>query len=125
MSEKVTMSPRTTEVERDSFRIRTRQICCFAPIDCLRRVSPVPVCRDDGRLTQSTAGLQPEKRETSARARKRSRASNTENCFLYCPFSIAATALYFFRLTKLRRTFSVQVECLCFHTAWPLSRQSS
>jgi hypothetical protein len=28
-----------------------------------RRVAPIPVCRGEGRLTQSTAGLQPEKRE--------------------------------------------------------------
>jgi hypothetical protein len=27
----------------------------------LRRVSPIPVCRGEGRLTQSTPGLQPEK----------------------------------------------------------------
>ena len=33
-------------------------------------------------------------------------------------FLIADTVLFFFRLTKLRRTFYVQVECLCFHTAW-------
>src|SRR5215831_16992563 len=30
---------------------------------CYRRVSPIPFCRREGRLTQSTAGLQPEKRE--------------------------------------------------------------
>src|SRR6516225_7426818 len=40
-----------------------------------------------------------------------------ENCFLYCPFSVAATALFLFRLTKSRRTFYAQIECLCFHTA--------
>jgi len=44
------MSPRTTEVERDSFRIRTRQICCFAPIDCLRRNLTVPHGVDEGRV---------------------------------------------------------------------------
>ena len=30
---------------------------------CLRRVSPISVCLGEGRLTQSTADLQPEKRE--------------------------------------------------------------
>ena len=29
----------------------------------------------------------------------------------------AATALFLFRLTKSRRTFYAQIECLCFHTA--------
>src|SRR5262249_15054195 len=38
--------------------------------------------------------------------------------FSIAHFPIAATALFFFRLTKLRRTFYVQVECLCFHTGW-------
>jgi hypothetical protein len=28
-----------------------------------RRISPIPDCRGEGRLTQSTAGLQPKKRE--------------------------------------------------------------
>src|SRR5262249_34744686 len=39
--------------------------------------------------------------------------------FSIAHFPIAATGLFFFRLTKLRRTFYVQVECLCFHTGWP------
>jgi hypothetical protein len=29
---------------------------------------------------------------------------------------IAVTALFVFRLTKSRRTFYAQIECLCFHT---------
>src|SRR5215467_14440365 len=41
--------------------------------------------------------------------------------FSIAHFPIAATGLFFFRLTKLRRTFYVQVECLCFHTGWPQS----
>src|SRR5262249_6983092 len=32
-------------------------------------------------------------------------------------FPIAATALFLIRLTKSRRTFYAQIECLCFHTA--------
>jgi hypothetical protein len=32
-------------------------------------------------------------------------------------FPVAAIALFLFRLTKLRRTFYAQIECLCFHTA--------
>src|SRR5215467_4676022 len=32
-------------------------------------------------------------------------------------FPVAAPALFLFRLTKLRRTFYAQIECLCFHTA--------
>src|SRR6516164_8911424 len=32
-------------------------------------------------------------------------------------FPIAATALFLFRLTKSRRNFYAQIECLCFHTA--------
>ena len=47
-----------------------------------------------------------------------------ENCFLYCPFSVAATALFLFRLTKSRRTFYAQIECLCFHTASTLCGHS-
>src|SRR5215469_11325929 len=35
-------------------------------------------------------------------------------------FPIVATALFLFRTTKSRRTFYAQIECLCFHTAWPL-----
>jgi hypothetical protein len=31
----------------------------------------------------------------------------------------AATALFVSTLTKLRRTFYAQIECVCFHTAWP------
>jgi hypothetical protein len=34
---------------------------------------------------------------------------------------IAVTALFVFRLTKSRRTFYAQIECLCFHTVWPPS----
>src|SRR6516165_7018028 len=30
-------------------------------------------------------------------------------------FAVAATALFVFRLTKSRRTFYAQIECLCFH----------
>src|SRR5262249_28111345 len=37
--------------------------------------------------------------------------------FSIAHFLIAATALFLFRLTKSRKTFYVQVECLCFHTA--------
>src|SRR5215467_2295438 len=37
-------------------------------------------------------------------------------------FPIAATALFLFRLTKSRRTFYAQIECLCFHTASTLCR---
>ena len=44
--------------------------------------------------------------------------------FSIAHFLIAATALFFFRLTKLRRTFYVQVECLCFHTGCPISGHS-
>src|SRR5215469_4914724 len=44
--------------------------------------------------------------------------------FSIAHFPIAATGLFFFRLTKLRRTFYVQVECLCFHTGWPLCGHS-
>src|SRR6516225_2543484 len=47
-----------------------------------------------------------------------------ENWFLYCPFSVAATALFLFRLTKSRRTFYAQIECLCFHTASTLCGHS-
>ena len=36
-------------------------------------------------------------------------------------FPTAATALFLFRLTKSRRIFYAQIECLCFHTASPLS----
>ena len=39
-------------------------------------------------------------------------------------FPIAATALFVFRLTKSRRTFYAQIECLCFHTASTDSRSS-
>src|SRR5262252_6868068 len=39
-------------------------------------------------------------------------------------FPTAATALFLFRLTKSRRTFYVQIECLCFHAASTLSRPS-
>src|SRR6516165_4260162 len=39
-------------------------------------------------------------------------------------FPIAATALFLFRLTKSRRTFYAQIECLCFHTASVVSRPS-
>jgi hypothetical protein len=39
-------------------------------------------------------------------------------------FPIAATALSFFRLTKSRRNFYAQIECLCFHTASVESRPS-
>jgi hypothetical protein len=39
-------------------------------------------------------------------------------------FPIAATALFLFRLTKSRRTFYAQIECLCFPTAWTLSSHS-
>ena len=44
-------------------------------------------------------------------------------------FSIAlsqsrATALFLFRLTKSRRIFYAQIECLCFHTAWVDLRHS-
>ena len=41
--------------------------------------------------------------------------------FSIAHFLIAATALFLFRLTKSRKTFYVQVECLCFHTAWTQS----
>src|SRR5262244_907706 len=44
--------------------------------------------------------------------------------FSIAHFLIAATALFLFRLTKSRKTFYVQVECLCFHTAWPQSGHS-
>src|SRR5262249_62005672 len=44
--------------------------------------------------------------------------------FSIAHFLIAATALFLFRLTKSRKTFYVQVECLCFHTAWPHTGQS-
>jgi len=37
--------------------------------------------------------------------------------FSIARFPIAATALMLFRLTKSRRTFYAQIECLCFHTA--------
>src|SRR5262249_41499529 len=42
--------------------------------------------------------------------------------FSIAHFLIAATALFLFRLTKSRKTFYVQVECLCFHTAWTHNR---
>src|SRR5215472_8698840 len=38
-------------------------------------------------------------------------------------FLIAVTALFLFRLTKSRRTFYAQIECLCFHTGAPGDRQ--
>jgi hypothetical protein len=38
-------------------------------------------------------------------------------------FPVAATALFLFRLTKLRRTFYAEIECLCFHTGAPGDRQ--
>ena len=37
-------------------------------------------------------------------------------------FLIAATAILVFKLTKSRRIFYVQIECLCFHTASTPSR---
>src|SRR5215472_5344601 len=37
--------------------------------------------------------------------------------FSIAVFPTAATALFLFRLTKSRRTFYAQIECLCFHTA--------
>jgi hypothetical protein len=36
----------------------------------------------------------------------------------------AATALFVSTLTKSRRTFYAQSECVCFHTAWPLCGHS-
>ena len=38
-------------------------------------------------------------------------------------FPTAAAALFFFRLTKSRRIFYTQIECLCFHTGAPGDRQ--
>ena len=38
-------------------------------------------------------------------------------------FPIAAAALFLFKLTKSRRTFYAQIECLCFHTGAPGDRQ--
>jgi hypothetical protein len=57
--------------------------------------------------------------------RKRSRANKAQNCFLYCPSSDPATALFVSTLTKSRRTFYAQIECVCFHTAWTLKRHPS
>src|SRR5215472_8318087 len=38
-------------------------------------------------------------------------------------FPIAATGVFFFRLTKSRKIFYAQIYCLCFHTGAPGDRQ--
>jgi len=40
-------------------------------------------------------------------------------------FPIAATAIFLFRLTKSRKTFYAQIECLCFHTTSTQSSRSA
>ena len=76
---------------------------------------------DCGSLTEQPTAAQDSRSYTTAWGRICENAQEPARrriVFSITLLPIAVTALFVFRLTKSRRTFYAQTECLCFHTAW-------